>query len=100
MGLWTIEYVCDNSSEAGNYRNSPDSIGDVELTGARKVGGFKEGIGNTEEIYQTGSGFMLVGGTFNTLGYYYPVANCYFNKFPDSIEQLGSGVLAIRTTTH
>jgi len=44
MGYWTLEYVCDNSSSAGNYRNSSNWKLALEVSGTREVGDFKDGI--------------------------------------------------------
>lgn len=49
-GYWDLKYICDDSSSAGNYLNSPDSVHYLELSGMRKVGGFYDGTGNTYKI--------------------------------------------------
>lgn len=96
MGYWTIEYVCDDSSSKGNYWNSPNSARKLESSGSREVGGFKDGIGNTFEIYQAESGFALVGGNYNSTGTYFPVAYArYLNKL-NHVNINGLGVLVIK----
>ena len=99
MGLWSLEYVCDDSSSAGNYWNAPNSSRDFEVSGARKVGGFKDGIGNTYEIYQTESGFALVGGYYSYGGDFYPVADVYYRDGPSDIDYYGSGVVVLKRST-
>lgn len=101
MGFWSLEYVCDNSSSAGNYWNAPNSSHACEVSGARKVGGFKDGIGNTYDIYQMHAGFAFVGGDFNSDGYCYPVADIDYCFYPDSINGIGSGVVVLkRSASH
>lgn len=78
MGYWSLEYVCDDSSSAGNYWNSPNTSHGIELSGAREVGGFKDGIGNTQEIYQTETKFAIVGGHSTYNGSVWPVATVDF----------------------
>jgi len=96
MGYWTIEYVCDDSSSAGNYWNAPKSVHDFEVSGVREVGGFRDGIGNTCEIYHTKSGFALVGGFWGKVGSSYPVADVDDHYGARSICNHGSGVLVLK----
>lgn len=97
MGLWTIEYVCDDSSSAGNYWDASNSSQGIELTGARIVGGFMDGIGNTYEIYQMKSGFALVGGCYGNSGYRSPVANaCCGHSLNNLCYNYCSGVLVLK----
>lgn len=99
MGLWSLEYVCDASSSAGNYWNAPNPSYDFEVSGARTVGGFKDGIGNTYEIYQTEFGFALVGGCYYDYGDFFPVADVIYGVDPISIGDDGSGVLVLKRNT-
>ena len=99
MGYWTLEYVCDDSSSAGNYWNAPNAAFEFNLSGAREVGGFRDGIGNTYEIYQTQFGFALVGGHFFDTGNDFPVANIVYNNNPNNISFFGYGVLVIKRAT-
>ncbi|MBP3285266.1 MAG: hypothetical protein J6M02_07210 [Clostridia bacterium] len=98
-GFWTLEYVCADSSSAGNYRNSPDASGDFEVSGKRKVGGFADGVGNTYKIVAHNAGFAACGGSYYNLGYRCPVADVYCRNFPDSTRNIGSGVLVLRGST-
>jgi len=68
MGYWTLEYVCNDSSAEGNFWDSVTSSQALEVSGAREVGGFKDGVGNTYDIYQTEFGFALVGGYYRLEG--------------------------------
>lgn len=99
MGLWSLEYVCDDSSSAGNYYNSPHSSHYYEDSGVRKVGGFKDGTGNTYQIYETECGFALVGGNYFCAGIYYPVGAVNYTIEPDSTIHVGSGVVVLKRST-
>ena len=99
MGYWTIEYVCDDSSLFGNYWNAPKSAHGIEVSGAREVGGFKDGIGNTYEVYQTKSGLVLVGGYYCNDGDILPVSYIHYNYDPNRINFNASGVLVLKRST-
>lgn len=105
MGYWTMGYVCDDSSRMGNYWNAPNSsskikiCGEKEVSGAREVGGFSDGIGNTCEIYQANSGFAIVGGNYGNLGYRNPVANVDYVNNCFFASDASSGVLVIKRST-
>lgn len=76
-GYWTLEYVCDDSSSAGNYVDSPTASHTFELAGQREVGGFADGIGN---IYKAVKGreensYCVFGGMYVCSGKDYPVAS-------------------------
>ena len=97
--LWTLEYVCDDSSSAGNYRNSPDASHDFEVSGKREVGGFADGVGNTYKIVAHKAGFAACGGNCNGDGRYYPVADVDCYSSPYCTNNDGSGVLVLRGST-
>lgn len=76
-GWWTLEYVCDNSSEKGNYDNTPGSRGRIEKAGVREVGGFADGVGNTQKLVidsENKFGYLLCGGFYYEDGDKQPVA--------------------------
>lgn len=81
-GYWSMQYVCHDSSAHGNYTNSLVNNGVSykthnfqDLTGVRKVGGFKDGVGNTYKIVKNTTGsFWLFGGDFTNFGWSHPVA--------------------------
>ena len=100
MGYWSIKYVCDDSSSDGNYQNAPNATHNVEVSGAKKVGGFCDGVGNAYEIYQTESGFALVGGCYHNFGNYCPVADTFYIKKANILSYDGFGVLVLRRTVH
>ena len=50
---WTLGYVANDPSIAGNYINAPNSTGNMEKTGARECGGYRDGQGNTYKIALT-----------------------------------------------
>lgn len=95
---WTIEYVCDDSSSAGNYFNSPDSEHFCESSGAKKVGGFYDGIGNTYKIVSFDThDFRVCGGAFSNMGYYVPVSgfdSCN-RESADLVVSFGTGVISL-----
>lgn len=74
-GYWTLLDVCDNSSSAGNYWDSPSASKNFELSGNREVGGFKDGIGNTCKIVMDECGYIICGGSCYDSGEKYPVGN-------------------------
>lgn len=99
MGYWTIEYVCDDSSSAGNYWSAPDATLDFEVSGAREVGGFRDGIGNTREIYQSQFGFTIVGGAYNIDSCNYSVADVFYLEDINYVNFYACGVLVIKGST-
>lgn len=92
---WTIEYVCDDSSEDGNYHNAPDAAQKFEESGARTVGGFFDGVGNTYKIVKGNPGFALCGGYHGHNGDCCPVADAYSYNGPDGCGNIGSGVFVL-----
>ncbi|MBQ2836200.1 MAG: hypothetical protein IJE68_05145 [Clostridia bacterium] len=94
-GLWTLDYVANDSSSAGNYRNAPGATHSIEKTGARKCGGFCDGQGNSYKIVTREGGYALVGGNFNDNGSNYPVACVSYNYDPYHIQFDSSGVLVL-----
>jgi len=98
-GFWSIEYVCDDSSSEGNYRNSPNKyVGGMEATGVRRVGGFCDGIGNTRKIVKGLEKSFLV-----SWGYHYedgkecPIFEMGPCLFPDSQLPFSTGVLVLKS---
>ena len=94
-GLWTLDYVANDSSSAGNYRNAPGATHFMERTGARMCGGFCDGQGNSYKIVTREGGYALVGGDYGDYGFNYPVAgvDCYYD--PIDIQDYSSGVLML-----
>lgn len=77
-GDCTIEFICDDSSSAGNYENSPNGIGKLAKTGSMAVAGAIDGIGNTYKITEAVDvdyGFDVSGGIYICDGKKRPVAN-------------------------
>ena len=93
---WDLSYLADNSSSAGNYWNSPEASHDFELSGVREVGGFSDGVGNTDKLVslETG-GFALVGGFYYNFGFEKPVANIKVCGASRACITHGSGVVVI-----
>lgn len=81
-GYWSLEYICDDSSEGANYFTSPNPSHKCEVSGSRVMGGFSDGTGNTYKIVSYGSGMAVCGGKFDDYGNVFPVAdvNCYVDS--------------------
>ena len=93
--LWTLNYVANDSSSAGNYWNAPESFKSMEKTGARECGGYRVGQGNTYKIVTREGGYALVGGYYSNFGDDYPVADVGYSKLPNDIRVISSGVLVL-----
>lgn len=102
MGYWTIEYVCDDSSSDGNYDDSPVSSKKKDKSGAKEVGGFNDGIGNTIKLVMKDEVPTLVGGSYEMSGKTHSVAriisteeyemfNRHYGRYADEV----SGVVVI-----
>ena len=94
-GLWTLDYVANDSSSAGNYRNAHEATHSMEKTGARKCGGFCDGQGNSYKIVTREGGYALVGGGYYGNGNDFPVADVDYDNHPDFIQINSSGVLVL-----
>ena len=96
-GCWTIEYVCDDSSGRGNYRRGELDGCHMEKTGARRVGGFHDGVGNTHKLVKAGDSFVVCGGNYRALGSQYPVGDVgSWVYFACEFVGYASGVVVIR----
>lgn len=94
-GLWTLDYVANDSSSMGNYFNAPNSSRCMEKTGARVCGGYCDGQGNTYKIVTCGCEFAIVGGSYVDYGTANPVATTQFYNYPDYILNYCTGVLVL-----
>ena len=94
-GQWTLDYVANDSSSAGNYRNAPGATHSMEKTGARKCGGFCDGQGNSYKIVTREGGYALVGGRYDFDGICFPVADVSYSNNSDYLQLNGSGVLVL-----
>lgn len=96
-GYWTLRYVCDDSSSAGNYIDSPLGSNSFDLTGEKIVGGFKDGVGNTYEVYKKGSKYCYVGGRYVDWGSIAPAASCAdVSKSLTPNYEFCSGVISLK----
>ena len=94
-GWLTLEFVCDDSSEKGNYLNSPNSSHKFEISGAREVGGARDGVGNSYKLVKHGANFVWCGGAYSHLGYQFPMAtNGYYN--PNCVSGFGTAVMTLK----
>lgn len=95
-GYWNISYLFDDSSNAGNYRNSPDSTGMLNLSGQYEVGGYCDGIGNTAKIIGGGDlAVSLVGGNFTQSGYIRPVMSRLLCNYFEYSLFYATGVIVV-----
>lgn len=92
MGYWSIGYVCDNSSSAGNYGVARM----LEYSGAREVGGFRDGTGNTRKVYCTKKGFAITGGDCFCSGFSWPVAHMDYEGDGKEMIEYASPVVVLR----
>lgn len=93
--FWTLVYVADDSSSAGNYWNAPGATHCIEKAGARGCGGFRDGQGNTYKLVTHKDSFAAVGGRYDNRGINYPVADVDYNYNPNNIPYYGCGVLVL-----
>ena len=93
--LWTLDYVANNSSNSGNYMNSPSSAESMEKAGARVCGGYRDGQGNASKIVATERGYLIIGGNYGSYGQFYPVASISYPYHPDSVQNFAVGVLIL-----
>jgi len=94
-GLWTLDYVANDSSAAGNYWNAPGATRwSMEKTGARECGGYRDGQGNTCKVVTHEGRYVEVGGIPDFRGDEYPVADWEWMPSPDT-DYSGSGVLVL-----
>jgi len=93
---WTLQYVGEDSSGAGNYHNNPDSSGTMEKTGARVCGGYKDGQGNSYRIVTINDyAYALLGGDFYDDGRKRPVADSISGFEPPEAEKWGAAVVVL-----
>lgn len=96
-GHWTLEYICDNSSDWGNYWNSPSATHEKEEAGIIKVGGFADGVSNTRKIVKApDGGFCICGGCYKQLGTLNPVAKVEYQPAPSGLDFFSSGVVVLK----
>ena len=95
-GFWTLEYVCDDSIGSGNSWISPNSSHDLEVSGAREIGGAREGFGNTHKLVKKENNFVFCGETSyeKQVSPYRPVA-FWFKSIINS-TWYSTGVIVLR----
>ena len=94
-GYWTLEYICDDSSDGANYFTSPNPSHKCEVSGSRMIGGFADGTGNSYKIASYGYGIAVCGGKYDDYGNVFPVADesCYIDS---EAVFCGTAVIALR----
>lgn len=96
MGLWSISYVCDNSSEEGNYINTWNPSMKCELSAERRIAGFSDGIGNTKKIVIKEFGTpCLYGGSWQSRGNVNPIASSKVITNNDMKIRFANGVIVM-----
>lgn len=94
-GYWSLDYVANDSSKSGNYKDSPDASLNLEKTGARVCGGFKDGQGNTYKIVTKKNVFATIGGFCNVKGSQRPVADFFEGFLPNYKHDFGTGIIVL-----
>ena len=92
---WSLDFVANNSSDAGNYWDSPHASKCVETSGRRECGGYCDGIGNTDKIVTIESDYAIVGGDYSDCGDDYVVSRVFFDCNPENVRRYGSGILVL-----
>ena len=98
-GYWTLHYVAEDSSSAGNYCNSPTATHKLELAGERKCGGFRDGQGNTFKLVTHKYDLVVVGGDYETAGCYVPVGNFYYCQDANNMNRIRSNACGVLVLT-
>lgn len=94
-GFWTLEYVADDSSGAGNYIDSPEALGKRARTGEVASGGYKDGQGNTRKLVTVEDGYAIVGGECQESGKRFPVACEIYLGLPNMMGDYATGVVVL-----
>lgn len=93
---WSLEDVCNTSYVLGNYWHAALATHELEPSGMRRVGGAKDGIGNSFKIVKYGTFFALCGGSFEFDSSYYPIADIKYYDNPESYCPYGTGIVVIK----
>jgi hypothetical protein len=91
-----LKSVCKDSSGLGNYIDALNSTGHIEVSGARKVAGFCDGIGNTFKLATWSGGNVLCGGMFSVSGENYPISDVGYYITEDYVSEFFTGVISLR----
>lgn len=96
-GHWTLDYIANNSHTAGNYWRNADSAKGLECSGAREVGGYKDGQGNSRKIVDLPDdfGWVIVGGEFGFGWEIDKVTTYYHVMAQQAISYNATGVLVL-----
>lgn len=95
-GYWSLEAICDDSLLLDKFSSPTYAPHNLELSGARTIGGFKDGIGNTYHIYKTDMGYAQVGGRYIFPGCGFSATFSYYTNIPTSISHFGTAVLVLK----
>lgn len=94
-GKWKLKYVAFDSSTDGNYLDAPMSSSTMECSGARQVGGYNDGQGNTYKIVDDNHGFAIVGGNYACSGKLYPVSKVQYFGNINFTQSYGTAVVVL-----
>ena len=93
---WSLESICDDSLLLDKYCSPANTPHNLELSGARTIGGFKDGIGNAYHIYKTDMGYAQVGGRYIFPGCGFSATFSYYTNIPTSVSHFGTAVLVLK----
>ena len=96
MGYWDLEFVCEDSSGAGNHSDSKECSGHVDVSGAKIVGGAKDGVGNTRKIVACNDGYVFYGTDWEHSGKQYPVAHFAYKPHPVGVVENACAVVVMK----
>lgn len=93
---WSLKYVTDDSSSDGNYYDSPKGVGRLEVSGAKIVGGERDGVGNTYKIVRGIHYLKICGGNFTDFGEKRTVSDISYCFDMQSITTCSTPVIVIK----
>ena len=95
-GYLSIEALCDDSLLLEKYSSPANQPHNLELSGARTIGGFKDGIGNAYHIYKTDIGYAQVGGRYLFPHCGFSATFSYYTNIPTSISHFSTPVIVLK----
>ena len=93
---WSLESICDDSLLLDKYSTPSNAPHNLELSGTRTIGGFKDGIGNAYHVYKTDMGYVQVGGRYLFQNCGFSAIFSYYTNIPTSISHFGTAVLVLK----
>lgn len=93
---WSLESICDDSNLLDKYSIPSNEPHNLELSGTRTIGGFKDGIGNAYHVYKTDMGYAQVGGRYIFPRCGFSAIFSYYTNIDTSISHFGTGVIVLK----